>query len=170
MADIRVATIADVNGINAIYNYFVEHSNAIFDLSPRSIEDARRWFASHDRPDRPVLIAIDQGVIAGWASLSTVSSKKGYDITAEISVYVAPEKHRKGLGWDLVSGALAIGESEKVHCVIARVAVDNDASTMLFEKLGFTKLTIIREVAWKFGKYQDLLLMQKLLSVNTIGF
>ena len=163
---IRPATARDIGAINHIYNYFVEHSNATFDTELRSASDAKSWFDQHDTPARPVLVADDDGIVKGWVSLSRLSSKDGYNTTAEVSVYVTPEHHRRGIGKSLLHAVLDTGKEAGVHCVIARIAGDNQASVRIFESLGFDHVGVEREVGWKFGKFQDVVVMQRLFAAN----
>ena len=163
---VRPATAHDISVINQIYNYFVEHSNSTFDIEPRSIGDAQSWFDEHGTPTRPVLVADDDETVKGWASFSKLSTKWGYDTTAEVSVYVSLEHQRRGIGKRLLQAALDAGDEAGVHCVIARIAGDNQASIRLFESLGFGHVGVEREVGWKFGKFQDIVVMQKLFPAN----
>ena len=91
---IRPATLQDQPGILTIYNESVLNSTATFDTDPRTPEKQVEWFNRH-KANHPVLVAEENGQIAGWASLSPWSDRCAYDSTVEVSVYLAPEHRGK---------------------------------------------------------------------------
>ena len=93
---IRKAQLADMPAITDIYNEAVLTTTSSFDLSPRTIEDRTKWFESHDER-HPVLVAIVDGDVAGWASLTRWSDKGAYADTAETSFFVRSAYRGRGI-------------------------------------------------------------------------
>ncbi|HRS38531.1 MAG: GNAT family N-acetyltransferase [Bacteroidota bacterium] len=156
---IRPATLQDQPGILEIYNESVLHSTATFDTDPRSPEKQLEWFNRH-KANHPVLVAEDDGKIAGWASLSPWSDRCAYDSTVEVSVYLAPEQRGKGLGFQLLQQVTEAGRKAGNHTVISRISSDNLASIRIHEKAGYSTVGTMKEVGFKFGRFLDVVMMQ----------
>ncbi|HRU61858.1 MAG TPA: N-acetyltransferase family protein, partial [Bacteroidia bacterium] len=142
-----------------IYNESVLHSTATFDTDPRSPEKQLEWFKRH-KANHPVLVAEDDGKIAGWASLSPWSDRCAYDSTVEVSVYLAPEQRGKGLGFQLLQQVTEAGRKAGNHTVISRISSDNLASIRIHEKAGYSTVGTMKEVGFKFGRFLDVVMMQ----------
>ncbi len=156
---IRPATLQDQPGILEIYNESVLHSTATFDTDPRTPEKQLEWFNRH-KANHPVLVAEDDGKIAGWASLSPWSDRCAYDSTVEVSVYLAPEQRGKGLGFQLLQQVTEAGRKVGNHTVISRISSDNLASIRIHEKAGYSTVGTMKEVGFKFGRFLDVVMMQ----------
>lgn len=156
---IRPATLQDQPGILEIYNESVLHSTATFDTDPRTPEKQLEWFNRH-KANHPVLVAEDDGKIAGWASLSPWSDRCAYDSTVEVSVYLAPEQRGKGLGFQLLQQVTEAGRKAGNHTVISRISSDNLASIRIHEKAGYSTVGTMKELGFKFGRFLDVVMMQ----------
>jgi L-amino acid N-acyltransferase len=156
----RSATARDAEVIAEIYNAAVTTSTATFDLEPVSAESRAEWLAEHD-DTHPVLIAERDGEVVAWGSLSSVSDRAAWDATVEISTYVAPAHIGTGLGTllgvELLERASELGH----HVVISRVCAENTASIHLTERLGFSHVGVMHEVGRKFGRWLDVVIMEK---------
>ena len=161
MINIRTATDADQEAILDIYNEAVLNTTATFDTDPRTNVRQLEWFRSHKK-NHPVLVAEEEGIITGWASLSSWSDKKAYDGTVEVSVYVHSEHRGKGIGKKLLQVITLEGRKLNNHTVISRIAGDNKISLHIHEQLGYRHVGVLREVGYKFGKYIDVYIMQYL--------
>jgi phosphinothricin acetyltransferase len=158
---IRTATAADAAAIAAIYNQAVLTSTATFDLEPETTA-ARRRFLESDT-SRLCLVAEIAGRVAGWSSLSRWSSRGAYERTVEASIYVAAETRRTGLGLALARAALEAAPALDVHAVIAQICAENAAGLALADRLGFTRVGILREVGHKFGRSLDVVVCERLV-------
>ena len=159
MLNIRQATSADLGQITEIYNDAIQKTTATFDTEPKTLEEQERWFAQHDIA-HPILVAEEEGLILGWASLSQWSDRCAYKDTAEISLYVKEEHRRKGIGKQLMGAIIQEGKSTGLHTVIARIAGSNKISVDLCRSFGFQYIGTMREVGKKFGQLLDVHLMQ----------
>jgi len=156
---IRPATEADQQAILEIYNEAVLNTTATFDTEPRSIEAQLEWFCKH-KENHPVLVAENDNMVIGWASLSPWSDRCAYETTVEVSVYVHRNYRGEGTGKQLLEKVIEDGKKKNNHTVISRIAQGNPASVHLHEKLGFRPIGVMKEVGFKFGKFLDVYLFQ----------
>jgi len=161
MITIRQALLDDLASITRIYNEAVLNTTATFDTEPKSVEEQNTWLAVHSS-QYPVLVAEQDGRVVGWASLSRWSDRCAYSRTAEVSLYVESGQRGKGTGRKLLGVILLEGRKEKLHTVIARIVAGNQTSIHLCESHGFTQIGVMKEVGNKFGRFLDVVLMQKI--------
>lgn len=161
MLTLRKAAIDDLAEITEIYNEAILNTTATFDTQPKTLAEQKIWFLSH-QPKYPILIAEQDNLIVGWASLSKWSNRCAYSGTAEVSLFVRKEYRGKGIGRQLLKSLLEEGKTISLHTVIARLAGDNKASLSLFESEYFQKIGAMKEVGRKFDKLLDVHLMQKI--------
>jgi phosphinothricin acetyltransferase len=162
---LRDATGSDLPAINAIYNYFVVHSTCTFQIESETEAARLAWFERHDAA-HPVIVAVAGGEVIGWGALSRFYTREAFRHTVENSVYVRPDCHRLGVGRqllaELVSRATALGQ----HAVMAAIDSAQAGSLALHAGLGFVEVGRLREVGYKFGRWLDLVYMQRLLGAN----
>jgi L-amino acid N-acyltransferase len=159
---LRPATIADLPAISAIYNHYVASSTCTFALSGETLDERRAWFEGRAEI-HPVLVAEEAGVVIGWASLSAWNKRCAYAQTVESSVYIHHDHHRRGIGKALTQSLLEMAISLKHHSVIAGVSSDQASSLALHKSLGFTEVANFKEVGFKFGRWLDVIYLQRLL-------
>ena len=157
---IRPATEADLVEILRIYNYAVEHTTAVFDYRPHTIDMRREWFRAKQAASLPVLVADEAGTVLGFATYGPFRAWPAYKYSVEHSVYVDPAVHRQGIGSALVGAVLDEARARDVHVVMAGITSDNSVSLRLHERLGFKEVAHIPEVGFKFGRWLDLKLLQ----------
>jgi phosphinothricin acetyltransferase len=163
---IRNAVREEAAAINDIQNYYVERSTVTFLTKPVTLEERLKWFDGHSEA-HPITVALAGETIVGWGSLGTFRSAAAYGHTPELSVYVHHEWHRRGIGAaivnDLVERARALGHHAIVGCCCSEAA----ASIALLEALGFTRVGHLPEVGRKFGRWLDVVFVQKLIEPFT---
>jgi len=153
-AQIRSATLADLPRITEIYNYAVLNTVGTFDLTPKTLEQQTEWFTHHG-PRHPVFVGVHDGQLAGYACLSAFSDRCAYQDTAEVSIYVAPEFHRKGWGTQLLSHLISAAREREFSSLVSRIAEGNDASFIIHKKFGFFEAGKLLQVGKKFGRNLD---------------
>jgi len=159
---IRPAQEADLPAILDIYNEQVLNSTATFDLEPRSMAAQREWVKQFQHP-YVLLVAEGGGEVVAWGCLHPFGSKPGYRFTTENSVYVRADRRSSTLGRQMLAALIDVAAANGFHTIIARIAGDNPASVRLHESLGFEHAGREREVGHKFGRWLDVVVMQKLL-------
>jgi phosphinothricin acetyltransferase len=159
---IRPASIVDLPRITEIHNYYVQNTHITFDIRPFTPEQRVSWFNQHSNGGRHrILVAEDGGQILGYTATGSFRSKEAYETTVEVSVACSPDSTRKGIGSQLYRELFSLLEKKDVHRVVAGIAQPNAASNALHERFGFTEIGAFTEVGRKFGKYWDVLWMEK---------
>jgi phosphinothricin acetyltransferase len=162
--DVRAATDDDLPALAAIYNHYVLHSHATFDLEPRDDADRRAWFDEHpDHGPHRLVVAVDGTDVLGYATSSRFNPRAAYDATVSTSVYCAPDAVGRGVGTLLYRELFALLAGEGLHRAIAGIALPNDGSKRLHERFGFTEIGVEHEVGRKFDRWWDVLVLEKAL-------
>lgn len=133
---IRRAERTDLPSITEIYNEAILTTTATFDTEPKTVAEREAWFDSHDSR-HPILVAVRDGEVVGWASLSKWSDRPAYDETAETSFYVRSRFRGQGIGRTLKAAIIEEAHRLGFHSLIARVAEGSDESVHLNESFGF---------------------------------
>ncbi len=163
MPTVRPATEADLAAIVAIYNDAVLHTTAIWNETPVDLDNRRVWFAERTRRGFPVLVAEWDGCVAGYASYGDFRAFDGYRHTVEHSVYVDAARRGAGLGRLLLAATVTAAERAGVHVMVGGIEAENTASIRLHESLGFVRAGVLHQVGRKFGRWLDLLFMERVL-------
>jgi len=159
---VRLATLDDAPAVMAIYNAEVENHVSTFDLVARTLDEQRRWLAQRSGAFSAVVAVLD-GEVVGFASLSPYKERAAYRTTVEDSVYVSREHPRSGIGRTLMEHVIGIARDSGFHSVIARIEASGTASRALHEACGFELVGIEREVGRKFNRWLDVAIMQLML-------
>jgi L-amino acid N-acyltransferase len=164
---IELAGPAHAEGTRAIYNREIETGTATFEMSPRTLADQLEWIAEHSGI-HPAIVAVGtdeagEPRVLGFGTLSSYRPRPAYSTTVEDSVYVAEEFQGLGIGRALLEELLRLAEAHGFHAVIARINGDNDASVALHEGCGFEMIGTEKEVGRKFGRWLDVVCMQRLV-------
>ena len=158
----RLVERADAEAIRAIYNVEVAQSTVTFDLVPRTLDEQLGWIAEHSG-SHPAIVAVDGSTVVGFASLSPYRPRPAYTPTVEDSVYVHREHRGNGVGALLLDQLVDLARDHGFHSVIGRIVGGHTASIKLHLMCGFEAIGVEREVGRKFGKWLDVVLMQKML-------
>jgi phosphinothricin acetyltransferase len=158
---IRPAREEDIPTITEIYNDAIRNTTATFDIIEKTVEDRRKWLAEHGEK-HPVIVAVMDGKVAGWGSLSPYAERPGWRFTVENAVYVSPQYQGRGIGRRLLEELSRLAETLGYHAIIAQVVGGNEGSLRLHERCGFKTVGVLKEVGNKFGKWLDVIVMEKL--------
>jgi L-amino acid N-acyltransferase YncA len=153
---IRPATPADAPAVAAIYAPYVRDTAISFESEPPGPpEMASRIAGTLER--FPYLVVEDSvaGGVIGYAYAGLHASRAAYRWSADVSVYIGPDGHRRGLGRRLYTALLALLEMQGYAHAYAGITLPNPASTGLHEALGFTAVGTYRNVGHKFGRWYD---------------
>ncbi|MBA3654748.1 MAG: N-acetyltransferase [Actinobacteria bacterium] len=160
---VRLATGDDAEAIRTIYNLEVTGSTNTFDLVPRSLDDQLDWLRAHDGA-HPAAVAVDRDeIVVGFGSISPFRERPAYATTVENSVFVADAHRGAGVGKAIVAELVRLATSHGFHSMIARIVDGNEASIATHRACGFELVGVEREVGRKFGRWLDVVEMQRLL-------
>lgn len=161
---IRDATEADLPRILEITNEAIANTTAVWSTRPATLEARRMWLLERQGRGFPVLVADDDGTVLGFASYGDYRPWDGYLHTVEHSIYVHPGAQGRGLGRALLTALLERAEAQGKHVMVAGIEASNAASIALHRRAGFEEAGQLREVGRKFGRWLDLLFMQRTFS------
>ncbi len=165
--DIRHATEHDLPDILAIYNDVIATSTAIYREAPATLDDRRGWWQSRVAQGYPVLVAVDASGVVGFASFGDFRAWPCYRFTVEHSVHVRQDRRGSGVGAALMTSLIPLGAALGKHVMIAGVDAENLPSLHFHERLGFMRVAHFREVGFKFGRWLDLVFLQRSLTEAT---
>ena len=151
---VRFASLRDAAAIAAIYGPIVEQTAISFEtVAPDAAEIARRM--TETPADKPYLVAAIDGRVAGYAYASTVRSRAAYRFAAEVTVYVAGDARRLGVGRRLYGALFALLRRQGYRRAFAAIALPNDGSVGLHHAVGFTDAGVLHAAGLKFGCWHD---------------
>ncbi len=160
MVTVRNATEDDLPAMLEIYNEIILNTLAVWHEEAHTLAMRKEWFALKKEQGFPVLVAESQGVILGFATISTFRPWSGFRFTVENSVYVRPENRGQGVAKLLLPALIDAAKQLNIHAIVAGIEATNDISIALHEKFGFIEVAHFKEVGFKFGKWMDLKFMQ----------
>jgi L-amino acid N-acyltransferase YncA len=159
---IRPATVADLEAIRDIYNYYVTRSTCTFQIEPDTAAQRLAWFRERS-PAHPVVVAEAASAVVGWAALSAWNARGGYARTVEASVYIRHDSQRRGVGKALMLDLIERARLAGHHTIIGGACTEQVASLALQATLGFERVACFREVGYKFGRWLDVAYTQLVL-------
>jgi phosphinothricin acetyltransferase len=164
---IRAATPADAAAVAAIYGHHVLHGLGTFEEEPPSADEITARMAAVQVRALPYLVAEDGGRITGFAYAAPFRPRAAYRYTVEDSVYIAPESTGKGVGKALVAQVIERCEAMGLRQMVAVIGDSENAGSIgLHRSLGFEHAGVGRAFGFKFGRWVDIVWMQRALGAG----
>ena len=160
---IRPATAQDADAIAQIYNHYVRTSTATFDTELKTAENRVEWLAQHG-PGYPVLVALSDGDVVAWGSLSSWGTRRAYRHSVEISVYVASGAVGNGIGPKISERLIEEARKAGHHAIVSQIVSENGPSLKMAERLGFSEVGTLHQIGRKFDRWLDVVLMELVLA------
>lgn len=154
MTTIRLATPADAAPILAIYTPIVRETVISFELEPPTLAEMEQRI-SQTLLRWPWLVAEDESGVVGYAYASRHRTRAAYQWSVDVSAYVRPDQHRRGIGRFLYTVLLRLLPLQGYYNAYAGIALPNPASVGLHEACGYTKVAHFPRVGFKFGTWHD---------------
>jgi phosphinothricin acetyltransferase len=165
---VRPSTAGDLGEIQRIYEHWVLHSSASFEIDPPGEAEMARRREEILRLGLPYLTAEQGGAVVGYAYASAYRPRRAYRFTLEDSIYVDAERTGRGCGRALLAALIAECERGPWRQMIAVIGDGGNAASIgLHERLGFRTVGTLVAVGRKFGRWVDTVLMQRELGENT---
>ena len=149
---IRLAGPADAEAIAAIYRPYVEASRISFE---EEAPDAAEIIQRMANPLHPWLVAEEDGGLLGYASTAPMRGRRAYRWSVETGISLDASARGRGIGRQLLAAHVQLLQRQGFVTAIAGIALPNDASVALHEKLGFVLTGIERGVGFKLGQWVD---------------
>jgi L-amino acid N-acyltransferase len=160
---LRLAERRDAAALREIYNLEVTTTTVTFDMVPRTLDEQVAWIDGHSG-GHPAIVAVDlDEKVIGFGSVSPYKDRPAYSPTVEDSIYVHREHRGHGVGRALLDELIRLARDHGFHSMIARIVGGHEASIALHSACGFEPLGVEREVGRKFGKWLDVVEMQRML-------
>ncbi len=159
---IRSASLDDVAAVCGIYNHYVANTVVTFEEAAVSIDEMRQRLddvlSSH-----PFLVAEVHGKVCGFSYACAWRARTAYRFAVETTIYLSPDSTRRGLGSELYGKLISELRARRLHTAIGVVALPNDGSIALHERLGYAQVAELKHVGRKFERWIDVGYWQLLL-------
>jgi phosphinothricin acetyltransferase len=170
LAETRIRRVeqSDLRALLDIYNHYVAITPITFDVEPRTLAQRQLWLDTFKPTGRhQCFVAVADGQAIGWACSGKYKEKDAYATSVEMSVYLAPDRHGKGLGRTLYRTLIDALQGEDINRLYGGITQPNDASVALHLALGFRLVGTQTGVGRKFGRFWDVALYERPLSLGS---
>jgi phosphinothricin acetyltransferase len=164
---IRDADASDAVAICALYNATVSSTTVAWTEEHESVATRREWLATQRAAGHPVLVAEAEGRVIGFASYGefrNATKWPGYRFTVEHTIHIDATHQGAGVGGTLLEALVERATAAGLHVMIGAIDGENDGSIRFHERHGFVEVARVHEVGFKFGRWLDLVLVQRTLS------
>lgn len=160
--DIRDATDADVPDIQAIYAHHVLHGTGTFEEEPPPVEEMLERFHNVVDGGSVWLVATDATGVLGYGYYAPFRDRSAYRFTVEDSIYVREDVRGQGVGKALVSRLIDLATAAGLRQMIAVIGDSQNVSSIgVHASLGFLMVGTMRSTGIKFGRWIDVVTMQR---------
>jgi len=161
---IRMATEADIPAVQEIYSYYVRQTTASFEDEPPTVAEMTARFQRVIARGLPYLVATKGKQVIGYAYASPYRDRSGYRYTVEDSVYVAKDALGRNVGNALMSELIERTTALGFRQMIAVIGDSTNAASLgLHSRHGFFVVGALSSTCFKFGRWVDAVLMQRIL-------
>jgi phosphinothricin acetyltransferase len=151
---VRLARETDLPAIVEIFNWAVVHTDATFVVEPVSLASWRDAWRD-TAPRHPWFVAENDGAVCGFARAAPHKGPCAYEWSADVSAYVHPDHHRRGIATALYTRLLPTLRAQGFRVAIAVIAVPNPASERLHAAFGLRRMGVLESVGFKSGSWHD---------------
>lgn len=163
-APIRTCQPDDLAAVTRIYAHAVQNGTGTFELDAPSLEEMQRRHADVRAKGLPWLVAEQGGQVLGYAYANAFRPRPAYRFFLEDSIYLAPEAQGQGLGRLLLAELIARCTALGARQLLAVIGDSkNEASIGVHRACGFEHTGVLKDSGWKFGRWLDVVLMQRAL-------
>lgn len=164
---VRPSVDADLAAVTRIYAHHVLNGTGTFETSPPSEDEMRQRRADVLGKNLPWLVIERGGQVLGFAYGNWFKPRPAYRFSVEDSIYLAPDALGQGLGRQLMGELLVQLERRGIRKVMAVIGDSANAGSLgLHRSAGFEPAGTIEACGWKFGRWLDIVLMQKSLGAG----
>ena len=162
---IRLATADDAADLAVLWNPWIRDTVVTFNSIEKTADDIAQMIADRHSARQAVFVARDAGdMLLGFASYAQFRAGAGYATCMEHTIVMAPAARGKGAGRALLKAVEGHAQSHGAHQMIAAITGENAAAHAFHAALGYVQIALIPQAGFKFGRFLDLVLMQKFLT------
>lgn len=159
------ATPDHLPAVREIYAPYVLQALCSFEEEVPGVDELRQRFEASRHDGLPWLVALDDGVVVGYAYAARYRSRAAYRGTVENSVYIRADRQGRGLGGQLLRALIERCRAAGLRQMVAVIGDSaNQGSIRLHERAGFVRVGVLHAVGHKFGREVDTVLMQRALA------
>lgn len=159
---IRPATDSDAAAIAAIWNLYIRDTAVTFNATEKTGDEVAALIRDRSAAGHATFVAEAEAIL-GFASYSQFRGGIGYATCMEHSILLAPQARGQGAGRGLIHAICDHARAAGAHQMIAGVSAENPDGLAFHARQDFAEVARIREAGRKFGRFIDLVLMQKFL-------
>jgi L-amino acid N-acyltransferase YncA len=160
---IRPVQLSDAAAIAQIYQHYVTTTTISFETEPPSADEItarmQKITARHSW-----LVYENEGALLGYAYTSTFRERRAYQATVESTIYLDQTAIGRGIGRALYQALLDDAATKGYREALGVIALPNEVSVRLHEKLGFVKVAHLEKIGYKFNQWIDVSIWQKHLT------
>ena len=160
---IRPARPTDASAIIAFWNPLIRDTLVTFNPVEKTESEVADSIRAKAAAGHGFFVAEGDGIL-GFASYGQFRAGLGYARAMEHTIILAPGARGRGVGRALMAAIEDHARGQGYHSMIAGVSGGNPEGRAFHAAIGYAELAVIPQVGWKFGRYWDLVLMQKLLA------
>ncbi|MBB1600382.1 GNAT family N-acetyltransferase [Variovorax sp. UMC13] len=165
---LRPSRDEDVAAIAAIYAHHVLTGTGTFETEAPSEADMAARRADVLAKGLPYLVAEREGQVLGFAYCNWFKPRPAYRFSAEDSIYLAEAARGQGVGSQLLTALSQAAEAVGVRKLIAVIGDSANAGSIgVHRAQGFTQVGVLKDCGWKFGRWLDVVLMEKSLGLGS---
>jgi L-amino acid N-acyltransferase YncA len=162
MLILRPSTDADLTAITAIYAHHVLHGTGTFETTPPTETEMATRRADVLARGLPYLVAENEGRVIGFAYCQWFKPRPAYRYSAEDSIYLDPDAAGQRIGNKLLAQLVKHAEAAGVRKLIAVIGDSGNVPSIgVHRSMGFRHVGTIESCGWKFGRWLDIVLMDK---------
>ena len=154
-AVIRPVEACDAAAVAALYAPHITEGVASFELVPPNAAEMAGRIAATTRTHPWLVCELPGSGVAGYVYASVHNPRAAYQWSANVTVYVDAQHHRRGLGRALYTSLFAVLRLQGFYNAYGGITLPNAGSVGLHEAMGFRLVGVDREVGYKFGRWWD---------------
>ena len=162
------STVADVPAIARIYGHAVQCGTGTFETEVPSLEEMARRREDVLAKGLPWLVAEQAGELLGYAYANPFRPRLAYRFCLEDSIYLTESARGRGVGRLLLAELIARCEAQGARRLLAVIGdAANAGSIGVHAACGFEPCGRFDQAGWKFGRWLDVVLMQRSLGAGS---
>lgn len=157
---IRLATPGDIPAMRSIYAPYVLSTGYSFEYSVPTEEEFAHRLESYTR-QMPWLVWEEDGKVLGYAYGSLPFTREAYAWCGEVSIYLAPEIHGRGIGKQMYAVLEEIMWRQGYRVIYSLITTENTPSLAFHEAMGYRVTATFPDCGFKFGRWLGIVWMEK---------